>query len=165
MRSSDLKSKVWWSYLEEDLQELIITAIRLIEEVSDWEDGFHDYAFIVFPAAKAYEGFLKKLFLDLNLIEKSDYYGKQFRVGKSLNPSLPKRLQDADYVYDDLVAFCKGDDLAKRLWKTWRNCRNQLFHWFPDEKKAISFEEAKKKVEMVVESIDAAFVGCKIEMK
>jgi hypothetical protein len=162
MTDSDLKQRAWWDYLESDLQELLLTAEELIKDVGDWKGKFHDYSFIVFPAAKAYEGFLKKLFLDRGFIDKKDYYGKHFRIGKSLNPSLPKRLRDDDYVYDDLVKSCEGDRLAKMLWKTWRNCRNQLFHWFPDEKKVINYQEAKQRVERVIDSIEEAFEGCKM---
>lgn len=62
-----LEEKVWWEYLEEDLRELLLQSSLLIETAEKWEkelpDGkeqFHDYSFVVFPAAKAYEGFLKK---------------------------------------------------------------------------------------------------------
>lgn len=164
MKNFGFKEKVWWSYLEEDLQELLLTAQELVADVNDWKHKFHDYSFIVFPAAKAYEGFLKKLFLDLGLIDKKDYYGKHFRIGKSLNPSLPKKLRGRDYVYDDLVKFCKGGDLPKKLWRTWRSCRNQLFHWFPDERKVINYDEAIEKVQMVIAAIDEGFKGCKIEL-
>ena len=84
----NLKGKPWYDYLEEDLRELLAEAFELIEKVPDWHDGFHDYSFIVFPAAKAYEGYLKKLFLDLGFIERDDYYGKRFRIGMALNPQL-----------------------------------------------------------------------------
>lgn len=165
MKGLNLEKRAWWDYLESDLQELLLTAEELIEDVSDWKRKYHDYSFIVFPAAKAYEGFLKKLFLDRGFIDKKDYYGKHFRIGKSLNPSLPKRLRDDDYVYDDLVESCGGDELAKKLWRTWRNCRNQLFHWFPDEKRVIDYQEAGQKVRKVIESMEEAFEGCKMKKK
>lgn len=163
MAQEDLQQKQWWTFLEEDLQGLLLTAMELIEDVRDWRGKFHDYSFIVFPASKAYEGFLKKIFLYRGFIDEKDYYGKHFRIGKSLNPSLPKRLRGVDYVYDKLVEFCGGDDLAKKLWRTWRNCRNQLFHWFLDEKKVVDYEEASKKVKQVIETIDVAYEGCKMK--
>ena len=49
-----LTKKVWWSYLEEDLQELLEQAFLLSQKVEEWEHQFHDYAFVVFPASKAY---------------------------------------------------------------------------------------------------------------
>lgn len=158
-----LEEKPWWGYLEKDLQELLREAMLLTQKVGDWDKKFDDYSFVVFPASKAYEGFLKKLFLDMDFITQKDYFSKRFRIGKSLNPFLPKRLQGKDYVYDELVGYCGGEGLANKLWDTWKTCRNILFHWFPNEERTITFEESKQKVKKVINSIDAAFTGCKIE--
>lgn len=162
MRREEVEKKIWWSYLEHDLQELLRTSVLLVKEVGGWKQQFHDYSFVVFPASKAYEGFLKKLFLDLGFINETTYYGKRFRIGKALNPSLEKHLREKESVYDKLVDFCGGKELADTLWNTWKTCRNLLFHWFPDEKKAISFLESGKRVQQVIDSIDAAFKECKI---
>lgn len=154
-----LDQKVWWTYLEEDLQELLKQAFLLADTA---KAGFHDYSYIVFPASKAYEGFLKKLFLDLGFITERDYYGKRFRIGKSLNPSLPPKFRNDDWVYDDLVKHCKGKGLADFLWTTWRRCRNLVFHWFPNEARAITLPEAKQRVQQIVDAIDKAYSTCKI---
>lgn len=155
--------KIWWSYLGEDLQELLGEALLLSDIVGKWETKFHDYAFIVFPAAKAYEGFLKKLFLDLGLISSKEYYGRHFRIGKALNPSLEQNLRKEESVYDKLVEYCQGKVLADKLWNTWKLARNLIFHWFPDEKNVITYEDAEVRVNMVIEAIDAAFTECKIK--
>jgi hypothetical protein len=159
-----LEKKNWWEYLEKDLQGLLREATLLIEKVSLWDEKFPDYSFIVFPAAKAYEGFLKRLFLERGFISEEDYYGKRFRVGKALNPSLEKRLRAKESVYDKIVQFCGGKDLADKMWNTWKVCRNLLFHWFPKEKNAITFDQSKERVALIIETIDAAFDGCKIEL-
>lgn len=161
----NLSERVWWDYLEEDLQELLSEAQLLIETVAEWEQIFHDYAFIVFPAAKAYEGFLKKLFFNMGFITKNDYYGKRFRIGKALNPALEKSIRKKESVYDRIVDFCGGRELADRLWDTWKTCRNRLFHWFPNEKNAVTFSEAKERVEKVINSMDEAFKECKLNAK
>jgi len=163
-----LQQKVWWSYLEEDLQKLFGTSMFLISTIKSWGADlpggareFDDYAFVVFPAAKAYEGFLKKMFLDLKFITEEDYFGKHFRIGKSLNPSLPKEIRVQE-VYGKVVKYCGGEKLANDLWETWRICRNLTFHWFPNEKNTITFEEAIERVNMIVSAIDEAFAGCKL---
>lgn len=164
-----LESKVWWSYLENDLQELLKEA-SLITDIlkgmgADLPGGrreFHDYSFVVFPAAKAYEGFLKKMLLDLKFITEEDYYGKHFRIGKALNPSLPKELRK-EGVYDKLVQYCQGNALADKLWETWKLSRNLTFHWFPNEKNAITLAEAGERIEMIIGAIDQAFKECKIK--
>ena len=160
-----LEKKNWWEFLEKDLQGLLREATLLVEKVSLWDEKFHDYSFIVFPAAKAYEGFLKRLFLERGFISEDDYYGKRFRVGKALNPSLERRLRAKESVYDKIVQFCGGKDLADKMWNTWKVCRNLLFHWFPNERNAISFDQAKGKVVLIIETIDAAFMDCKIESR
>lgn len=157
-----LEKRAWWDYLEEDLQELIRESQLLLKSTDKWKEKFHDYAFIVFPAAKAYEGFLKKFFLDLGFITKEDYFGKRFRVGKALNPSLNPRFREKEGVYHKLVAYCGGENLAETLWKTWKKCRNLLFHWFPEEKNAVSKEEARERVLMVISAMDKAFKECKM---
>ena len=123
----NLKSKLWWDYLEDDIRELLEESYYLLDQVALWKTQFHDYAFVVFPASKAYEGFLKKLFLDLNLITQNDYSGKHFRIGKALNPDLPDKFKNDDYVYAKLANYCGGEDLPKTLWETWKGSRNQIF--------------------------------------
>jgi hypothetical protein len=164
-----LEGRPWWGYLGDDLQRLLVTSEFLYRVVEGWgadlpggKKEFHDYSFVVFPAAKAYEGFLKKLFLDLNFITEEDYYGKHFRIGKALNPSLPKELR-REGVYDKIVQSCQGQGLADRLWDAWRLSRNLTFHWFPNEKNAITLEEAGERVEMIIRVIDESFKECKID--
>jgi hypothetical protein len=158
----ELSRKPWWGYIEEDLRELLLEAFFLYDKVSLWEEKFHDYAFVVFPAAKAYEGFLKKLFLDLGFISEDDFYGKRFRVGKALNPNLDVNFRQ-ESVYDKLVGFCSGKDLADKLWETWKNSRNMAFHWFPKEKNVLTLVEAKDRLDMIIEALDASYKECKIE--
>ena len=161
----NLEEKIWWDYLEEDIQELLRESFHLIRKVNKWDRKFHDYAFIVFPASKAYEGFLKKLFLDMGFISREEYLGRRFRIGKALNPSLDRRHRVRESVYDKLVEYCGGRQFADKLWITWREARNLLFHWFPEEKNAIDYEEAKQRVNMIIDTIDLAFKECKIDNK
>lgn len=156
-----LQNRTWWKYLGEDLQELVTASEFLYEDVKNWKE-FDDYSFVVFPAAKAYEGFLKKLFLDLGFITEDDYYGKHFRIGKALNPSLPKDLR-REGVYDKIVEHCGGPPLAEKLWETWKMSRNLIFHWFPNEKNAINLSEAGERIEMIINAIDQAFGECRIK--
>lgn len=158
----NLEDKPWSEYIGEDLRELFKESLVLLETVPKWETKFADYSFIVFPAAKGYEGFLKKFFLDLKFITEEDYYGKHFRIGKSLNPALRPGF-NGDSIYNKIINYCGGKDLANNLWETWKQGRNLLFHWFPNEKNAINFEEAKSRVEMIIAAIDRAFTECKIK--
>lgn len=165
-----LENKIWWGYIEEDLQELLVATEFLVNTVKSWGGDmphgsrvFHDYSFVVFPIAKAYEGFLKKMFLDLGFITEEDYKGKRFRIGKALNPFLEKDLRGRESVYDKIVKYCGGKELADKLWEAWTNGRNLVFHWFPEEKRVVDFNEAQGKIKLIIEAMDMAFRECTIK--
>lgn len=165
-----LEKRVWWGYIEPDLQELLVASEFLVNVVRSWgadlpqgSKVFHDYSFVVFPAAKAYEGFLKKMFLDLGFITKEDYLGKRFRIGKALNPYLEDRFREGEGVYDKVVRYCGGSELADTLWNAWSQGRNLVFHWFPDEKKVVSFPDAEEKINLITDAMDMAFKSCKLK--
>lgn len=158
-----LNERPWWGVIDAETKELLMEAELLSTKAESWQDRFGDYSFIVFPAAKAYEGFLKKTFLDMGFISENDYYGKRFRIGKALNPSLESQFRDAESVYDRIIGRCGGKELADKLWNTWKTSRNMIFHWFPSEKNKISLEEANQRILLVVEAMDALYVECKIK--
>lgn len=161
MVETGLEKKAWWGYIEDDLKELFKESFMLVEMAEGSKDKFHDYAFVVFPAAKAYEGFLKKVFLEMGFISEEDYFGKRFRIGKALNPSLEPQFR-FESIYDKLVTHCGGKALANELWETWRQSRNLVFHWFPKERNAISLAEARERIEMILSAMDATVKECKI---
>src|SRR3989344_5570582 len=140
MDIQEIKQKVWWSYLEEGQRCLIEESLLLL----------------------AREGFLKKLFLDLGLINKFQYESDHFRIGKSLNPGLPKRFRNDSWVYDDLTKLCQSAQLPQFLWNVWKESRNIIFHWFPKEKNFIDLAQARKRVELVIEAIEMSLLECNI---
>jgi hypothetical protein len=160
MKGVNLEQKIWWEYLSPDLKDLLQESFLLLKQASEGGHVYPDYAFMVFPAAKAYEGFLKKLFLDQGFITSADYYGKRFRIGKALNPSLEEKYRH-ESVYDKIVTYCGGRELADQLWETWKGSRNTVFHWFPDLKSNVSLAEAIQKVLAVIQAIDLASQHCK----
>lgn len=163
MTDFNLEGKTWWNYLTEDQRDLLSqTEVLLKREENIGEGLFHDYSFIVFPAAKAYEGFLKKLFFDLRLITPRQFHGQHFRIGKALNPSLPARFRGRDWVYGGLIEFCHGEALPAALWEAWVQSRNLLFHWFPKHENFVNLPEAKRRVGLIVTAIDMSFAQCKV---
>lgn len=159
----NLQNYPWWNYIESDLQELLLESQVLLAKAETMEAKFHDYAFIVFPAAKAYEGFLKKVFLDLGFISENDYFGKHFRVGKALNPSLDRPMREQEGVYDKIVEYCGGKNVADTLWDTWKESRNLIFHWFPNERNRIDFVEARERITMIINAMNILYNECKIK--
>ena len=160
----DISKKPWWDYLPTDLKDSLELSFFLADRSSEWSKRFYDYSFIVFPAAKSYEGFLKKVFLDMGFITNEDYRGKHFRIGKALNPDLEPKYKDSDWVYDKLSKFCQGRELPDKLWKTWKESRNLLFHWFPEEKNVVSHNEAVERLLMIVATIDEVFTACSVKL-
>ncbi len=160
-----LEKHIWWNYIHDDLKDLLRESEILIKKIRSWKEKFHDYAFLVFPAAKAYEGYLKTLFYDLGLIGAEEYFGKRFRIGRALNPNLEKDFRENESVYDKLVDFCGGDTLPNLLWETWKEGRNLLFHWFPKERNVIDYEEAKRIYQKILLTMDLAYSGCKMNLK
>ena len=116
---------------------------------------FKDYSFLVFPFAKAYEGFLKQLFKDAKFISHLDYISDHLRLGKLMSPHLIGRLGDRS-LYKQIEEK-NGKDLADRIWNTWKGGRNQIFHYFPHNIKAISFAEADKIVGEILQTMEEAY--------
>ncbi len=164
----DYQGRNFWGYLDESLKELIRQSQALIEEeekrLTSGGKTYHDYAFIVFPAAKAYEGFLKKLFLDMRLIGSQQFYSDHFRIGRALSPSLPKRYR-AGWVYGKLIRDCGGEDLPAAMWEVWKKGRNRTFHYFPHHQECTNFGEAKKLVEEIVEMMEKVLEGCRLSKR
>ena len=138
--------------MTDPMRDLARESFMLLEREEKLQEGLHDYSFVVFPMAKAYEGFLKKLFYGLGLINKKQYGGDRFSVGKALNPNLPKRYQ-WDWVYGRLAMACKEE-----MWEVWKKARNRIFHFFPDHHEFITLEQAKELIEEVTEVMEKALI-------
>lgn len=156
----NLEKRPWWFYLDKIQQDLLLQSLHLIEEESKRPKNYKDYSFVVFPAAKAYEGFLKKIFFDLGLITKEQFLGDKFRIGRALNPTIFKEYPH-ESVYERLTRFCGGKAVAERLWNTWKNSRNLVFHYFFEKENLISFSQAKERVEEIILAIDFSFKECR----
>lgn len=124
--------------------------------------GFNDYSFVVFPFAKVYEGFLKKLFFQIGAIDENAYRNDRFRIGRALNPQLERDLKHDESVYDRIANFCGGTDLPEHLWKAWKRGRNQIFHFFPNEYRPLSFQEAREIVREIKGAMEMAFEECEL---
>lgn len=148
--------------LTQEQMDLVRQGIHLTEHVNeDRTHKFEDYSFIVFPFAKAYEGFLKKMFLDAGFITRKDYLSKYFRVGKVMSPNLRKRL-GRDSVYTKICDEV-GCELSERIWKTWTRGRNQVFHFFPDNLRSLTLHEAEEIAQGIVETMERVVEEIKMQ--
>jgi hypothetical protein len=138
------------SYLSGHQVELVAD-VEIILKRLQIKDPISDFSFLVSPIAKAYEGFLKDFFLKIGIINDNDYASDRFRVGKTLNPSLRyKRFS----VYQKLSDFDeKGEELAEMLWDAWKFGRNEIFHYFPENYKNLSQNEAEDRIGLLLRAI------------
>ena len=154
----DIEKTNWWAYMDEPMRDLVRQSVTLLDLQLPPQ---HDYGFAVFPMAKAYEGFLKKLLFNLELITKQQYAGDRFRIGRALNPNLPKRYQH-DWVFGKLTDYCGGTHTPLLLWEAWKQGRNSVFHFYPDHTKLTTHDEAREKVKMITEAMAKALAGCRV---
>lgn len=150
-----------WQYLSPEQRRLALDGHLLVEDRQLHPNQLlSDYSYLVFPFAKLYEGFLKQLFRDLGIISDREYRSDHFRIGKALSPNLIRRL-GARSAYGQLETRF-GKDLATRLWHTWKEARNLVFHYFPHNIRALTLNEAKGLIALLAESMDEAVARTRV---
>lgn len=152
----------FWQYLSQSQKDLILEGQFLMDKIiKEGKYNFKDYSFLVFPFAKAYEGFLKKIFLDVKFISHLDYISDHFRLGKVLSPKLVEKLGERS-VYQKIINFA-GSDLAEKIWDAWKTGRNQVFHYFPHNLKSLTFSEAEKIINQIIATMEETVSKLKIK--
>ncbi len=146
----------WYSVMPENQRQLLAQAWYLVEREKKQHPSpeMVDYSFLVFTAAKVYEGFLKMYFYQIGLISRGAYFNPNFRIGKALNPDLPEKFRDEFWLFDDLSEI-NGKELAMRLWSTWKLARNSVFHYETGGENHLNYQEARERVVAVLETIEA----------
>ncbi len=146
----------FWSYLPQEQKDLIQQGDYLMNEIIRHQSyQFKDYSFLVFPYAKAYEGYLKQLFLDTKLISHLEYISDHLRLGKLMSPNLVGRLRERSLYRK--ISQANSRDLADKIWETWKVGRNQTFHYFPHNLKSLSFEEAEELVKKIIGIMEESY--------
>lgn len=146
----------FWNYLSQNQKDLILEGQYLMNEIiKDHAYHFKDYSFLVFPFAKAYEGFLKQLFLDIGFISRLDYISDHLRLGKLMSPNLTMRLGDRSLYLK--IKQAADEKLAEDVWNAWKMGRNQVFHYFPHNVKSITFEDAEKIVNQIIQVMEKTY--------
>lgn len=144
-----------WQYLSPEQRKLAEDGQLLIDDRKlHPNEQLSDYSYLVFPFAKLYEGFLKQLFRDIRVIDERDYKSDHFRIGKVLSPNLAGRLGRRSAWAQIEQRF--GSELANRLWNTWKEGRNLVFHYFPHNYRALEFSQAAALTESILRTMDAA---------
>lgn len=158
----DKKSKLY-TYVSDEQKDLLNQGFHLLDHVNeDREIKFDDYSFVVFPFAKAYEGFLKQIFLDTQLITRKDYISKYFRIGRVLSPNMAGKLGNRS-VYKKICDLV-GCELSDELWQGWKIGRNQVFHYFPHNLRSLTLYEAEAIIHMLLDIMEKAVDKLTVEM-
>ena len=144
-----------WNYFSTTQKDLIQEGNYLLSITEEKSYKFKDFSFLVFPYAKAYEGFLKQLFLDVGFITHLDYISNHYRIGKYLSPHLIQRLGDRS-IYTQIVHVA-SEELARDMWEVWKTGRNEVFHYYPHNIKRLTFEEAKTMNEDFLHTMSKAY--------
>jgi len=151
----NFQTRNWYQFLTDRQKKLIDVTEQLVNHYAEQDQYLEDYSFLVFSMSKAYEGFLKKLLFELKLIDKKTYFGRRFRIGRALNPDLPKRLRDEYWLYDDVGRLC-SQKAAIQLWDGWLHCRNKVFHFFAQDNSLLSYNEALQKIQKLDHAMGTA---------
>lgn len=146
----------FWNYLSPTQKDLILEGNFLMNDVIRHANySFKDYSFLVFPYGKAFEGFLKKIFLDLGYISHLDYISDHFRLGKMMSPHLVERLGERSLYLQ--MKNHGGQQLADEVWQMWKVGRNEIFHYFPHNLKMITFQQAEEIIQKIIQTMESIY--------
>lgn len=141
-----------WQYFSSEQQSLARDGQFLVDDTARHKDvELTDFSYLVFPFAKLYEGFLKKLFMDLHIIDKRQFYSNHYRIGKALSPNIMRMLGKRSAYKQIMERF--GMDLAERLWHAWKEGRNLVFHYYPHNIRALTLDQAKALIGEIAETM------------
>lgn len=141
------------NYVSEGQRDLLHVGFHVRNHIDKYqENGFDDYSFVVFPFAKAYEGFLKQAFLDMRFINEKDFGSKFFRIGKVMSPNLVKK-NGARSIYKK-ISDTYSVQLANKIWDTWKTSRNEVFHYFPHNIRSLTLEEADHCIKLILDTME-----------
>lgn len=156
------RSSTLWQYIKPEIRELLEDGEIILSFVFKYhaKEEISDYSFLVFPFAKAYEGFLKGFFLDLGLIRHEEYFSDEIRIGRILNPHYT---HERENVFNRVCGEGKkGNEISHKLWNIWKRGRNLVFHYFPHNYRRLSYNEALDIVNEIVSAMNAAVMSCRV---
>jgi ribonuclease HIII len=149
-----------YDFLYEHDQETLLSATMLLQAAGEFALELSDYSVLVMPFARAYEGFLLKLFCQIGLADedaiKKD--GRAIQIGKWL--------RDLEHI---IVDKRRHGHIARDLDTAWSGCRNLLLHSDPGrDVRMQNWEKADREIGVVIRSIERGhkhFIENPIDLK
>ena len=142
----------WFLSIPTDIRQLLCLTIVLCQDQKHNDLELWDYSFLVFAVAKGYEGFLKYYLFQVGLIDQTVYQSNKFRIGRALNPDVKPDQRDEQWLYDDVAREC-SPQVARQIWDAWLECRNRVFHYFPQKPSVLSLSEALARINQIFTAI------------
>jgi len=147
------QSKELDEFVGTDLLELYLDANRLFSTIRESETIFSDYSFIVFPLAKVYEGVLKKILVQVNLIKEGELLeNPDISINAYFNPIGNEKIKNVlrDKTRDKAIPFV--------IYSTYQECRNQILHYDPyRDNRLKTIEDAEYYQRRIIDAIIKAF--------
>lgn len=160
-----------WDFLSPEIQNLLISSQILVRLITDppkeWltDRWLLDYSFAVYPAAKAFEGFLK----DLAVYKKFTF--KEGGLFKTLTDNYLNR-KDPDFAIGRIFDLNENQKIEaslldrkrfkhypKSIQGVWGNVRNKLMHFDRGKPEQIDVGQAISLVSNIHEAIKMAYEG------
>lgn len=119
------RSKEMDIFLGKDILELINDSNTLLKLAKKNDSGnLTDFSFIVLPYAKAFEGVLKKILVEANILTNDELIANpDISVNKYFNPASNAKILELlrDKKRDKAVPYV--------IFSTYQECRNQILHY------------------------------------
>jgi hypothetical protein len=151
------KSKEFDEYVGDDIVDLYYDSVRMLNHFMDTQNknvpSLSDYSFIVFPFAKAYEGILKKILVEANLIKEADLLeDPTLPIGNYFNPV------GNNAIFNSLKDRTRDKAIPFVIYSTYQECRNQIMHYDSYRDNRIkSIEEARFYIYRIDDAIEKAY--------
>jgi hypothetical protein len=111
-----------------------------------------DYSYIVLPAAKAYEGVLKKILVNAGLVSEQTILEKpELSLNSYFNPV------GNEGIFNSLKDKARDKAIPHIIYSTYQECRNQIFHHDSYRDSKITLEDADFYIRRIDDAISKAY--------
>lgn len=158
-----------FDYLHDEIQTLLINTEIMSSLVRNTTNSaelglINDYSFLVFPAARAYEGFLKQLavhvgftytknktFLNITdtLLKDNPDFGIGLIFNEAVNPNIKTKLVDAH----------RSKNHPNFMKAIWDKCRCDVLHYDYKKFASIRLDQSVQEINMIYQAIRWGYEG------
>ncbi len=118
------RSNEFDEFVGQDLIQLRKDSNNLLKEANESTTYISDYSYIVFPMAKAYEGILKKVLVEAQLVKEEDIqYDPNVPINNYFNPV------SNTTIFNLLADKVRDKSIPHTIYATYQECRNQILHY------------------------------------